>query len=229
MLGLAALPLVSLAFMLSTHQLLQKKMPGWQVWAQPFKLTRERSHAQLRIGLLYVICTVCVISLGNWIDGGRFEALQGSPGPGGTRRRGPEGGGSGPGRRPVRPQLLLGRAGAFWWHVADFCPVLARPRPGALGRPGRAAGRSFPALWGCGAIGPPSRSTAWVGWALLLAASLLLAVLAGLLSAPGLLPLLVMPLTPAAGHGVLCRPVLHVRGQLPLRGGRGRTAPPVQT
>lgn len=74
--SLAILPLVSLIFMLATHQLLQGKQPGFQLLSQPFRLTRSRTQAQLLLALMYVAATVAVVAVGDWMDGGRFEQLQ---------------------------------------------------------------------------------------------------------------------------------------------------------
>jgi hypothetical protein len=203
LLGLAALPLVSLAFMLSTHQLLQKKMPGWQVLAQPFRLTRERSHAQLRIGLLYVIATVAVMSLGNWIDAGRFEALQetlAQTGQDGASQKAAEEALAAALADPNFFWAALVRLGGVllisipFWHA----PALVHwGGQGAL----QALFSSTLGVWrnkaafGLNGLG-------WLG--LLLASSLALAVVAGALGSPGLLPMLVMPLTLFLGTVFYC-------------------------
>ncbi|MBB5204234.1 hypothetical protein HNQ51_001548 [Inhella inkyongensis] len=194
LLGLAALPLVSLAFMLSAHQLLQKRMPSWQVLAQPFKLTRERSHAQLRIGLLYVICTVSVMSLGNWIDGGRFDALQEALAQAGQDSASQKAAEAALAAALADPNFFwaaLVRLGGVllisipFWHA----PALVHwGGQGAL----QALFSSTLGVWRNKAAFALN-GLAWLG--LLLAASLALALVAGLFGAPGLLPLLVMPLT----------------------------------
>lgn len=73
---LASLPLLSLVHMIATHQVLQQRPVGFAVWAQPFKLTRQRLHAQLQLGLLYVICTAALMLLAHAVDGGALERLQ---------------------------------------------------------------------------------------------------------------------------------------------------------
>lgn len=67
---LCALPLVSLAFMLASHQVLQSHTPTAAVFVQPLQLTRERRVAQLQLGLLYAVSTIAVMFLAHWLDGG---------------------------------------------------------------------------------------------------------------------------------------------------------------
>ena len=73
---LASLPLVSLGFMLATHQVLQSQTPTVTVFVQPLQLTPERRNTQLQLGLVYAVATVLVMFLANWVDGGSFERLQ---------------------------------------------------------------------------------------------------------------------------------------------------------
>lgn len=67
---LAALPMVSLAFMLASHQVLQSHTPTAAVFAQPLQLTKERRRDQLLLGLLYAGSTIAVMFLAHWLDGG---------------------------------------------------------------------------------------------------------------------------------------------------------------
>ncbi|OWQ87643.1 hypothetical protein CDN99_18840 [Roseateles aquatilis] len=67
---LSALPLVSLAFMLASHQVLQSHTPTAAVFAQPLQLTKERRRAQLLLGLLYAASTIAVMFIAHWLDGG---------------------------------------------------------------------------------------------------------------------------------------------------------------
>ena len=67
---LAALPLVSLSFMLASHQVLQSHTPTAAVFAQPLQLTKERRRDQLILGLLYALSTIAVMFLAHWLDGG---------------------------------------------------------------------------------------------------------------------------------------------------------------
>ncbi len=73
---LGSLPLLSLVHMIATHQLLQQRPLSFAIWAQPFKLTRPRLHAQLQLGLLYVIATAGLMLLAHAVDGGALTRLQ---------------------------------------------------------------------------------------------------------------------------------------------------------
>lgn len=75
LLSLMAVPLVGLAFMLSTHRVLQNKPFSWQALLQPLRLTRSRAQAQLKLGLLYAVALVTVLTLGDQVDGGQLDAL----------------------------------------------------------------------------------------------------------------------------------------------------------
>ncbi|MFG6449076.1 BPSS1780 family membrane protein [Roseateles sp. BYS180W] len=76
LLVLAALPLVSLGFMLATHMVLQAQTPTMAVFAQPLQLTPQRRRSQLILGAAYAAATVLVMMLSDWVDGGAFGALQ---------------------------------------------------------------------------------------------------------------------------------------------------------
>ena len=67
---LAALPLVSLSFMLASHQVLQSHTPTAAVFVQPLQLTKERRRDQLLLGGLYAASTIAVMFLAHGLDGG---------------------------------------------------------------------------------------------------------------------------------------------------------------
>lgn len=73
---LAALPLVSLGFMLATHLILQGKRPTLTVFISPLKLTPQRRNTQLTLGLAYALATIGVMLLSDWIDEGALQNLQ---------------------------------------------------------------------------------------------------------------------------------------------------------
>jgi hypothetical protein len=73
---LAALPLLSLVFMIATHNGLQKRTVGIAVWAAPFKLNRQRTQAQLQLGVLYLLAAVLLMLLAHRVDGGALDQLQ---------------------------------------------------------------------------------------------------------------------------------------------------------
>ena len=70
----ASLPLVTLAFMLGTQQVLQGHSPTPQVFVTP--LRSERARALWQLGALYAGAMVVVAAVYAWIDGGRSQALQ---------------------------------------------------------------------------------------------------------------------------------------------------------
>lgn len=73
---LAMLPLVSLGFMLATHQVLQAQTPNAAVFLAPLQLTPERRNTQLVLGVSYALATVAIMFFSDWLDGGSFAALQ---------------------------------------------------------------------------------------------------------------------------------------------------------
>lgn len=73
---LASLPLLSLVYMIATHQLLQNRPVAFAVWTLPFRVSRARTQSQLHIAFLYVLCTVALMALAGWVDGGQLDALQ---------------------------------------------------------------------------------------------------------------------------------------------------------
>lgn len=194
LLGLAALPLLSLAYMLCTHQVLQKRPVSWQVFSQPFRLTPARSRAQLALALAYVVATVAVIAAAAAIDGGRFEELQ---------RLMAESGQSEEARKAAEEALTqaLTDSSLLWATLVRMGGLLLVSIPfwyapalvhwggqGAL----QALFSSTLGLW--------RNRNAFVlnglGWlGILLASSLLLGLLTSLVGGPGLLALLVMPMT----------------------------------
>ena len=76
LLTMAALPLLSLGFMLATHLVLQKKTPNAAVFAAPLKLTPERRRSQLLLCLIYAGAMLVIGLLADWVDGGSTLDLQ---------------------------------------------------------------------------------------------------------------------------------------------------------
>ncbi len=74
--AVGALPLLSLVYMLHSHQSLQKRPLGWALWAQPFKLSPQRTRSQLALGGLYVLGMVGVMVVSHLADGGAMQRLQ---------------------------------------------------------------------------------------------------------------------------------------------------------
>ena len=73
---LMSLPLLSMGFMLATHQVLQDQTPTMAVYLAPLKVTKERRNAQLLLCGIYALATLLISLLSEWIDGGSLEALQ---------------------------------------------------------------------------------------------------------------------------------------------------------
>lgn len=76
LLVLAALPLVSLGFMLATKRSLEGGFPSVAVFAEPLRGDRQVVVTLLRLGLIYAVGTLGVMALSDLADGGTFEALQ---------------------------------------------------------------------------------------------------------------------------------------------------------
>lgn len=74
--AIGAMPMLSLVYMLHTHHSLQQRPLGWALWAQPFKLSAQRTRSQLALGGLYVLGMVGVMVLAHVTDGGAMERLQ---------------------------------------------------------------------------------------------------------------------------------------------------------
>ncbi len=76
-LSTASLPLLSLAFMLATHLVLQQKRPTAGVFVAPLKLTPERRRSQLMLYFGYAGALLVISLLAHWLDGGALnEALR---------------------------------------------------------------------------------------------------------------------------------------------------------
>jgi len=74
-LGLMAIPLCSLGFMLATHLVLQKKLPTAGVFLAPLKLTRERRNYQLVLSASFAFSALLILLVANLIDGEATEAV----------------------------------------------------------------------------------------------------------------------------------------------------------
>jgi hypothetical protein len=74
--AVGTLPLLSLVYMLHSHQSLQQRPLGWSLWAQPFKLSAARTRSQLALGGLFVLGMLGVMVMSHWVDGGAMQRLQ---------------------------------------------------------------------------------------------------------------------------------------------------------
>ena len=198
LLAMAAAPLVSLVYMLHVHLAVQDRPVGWHLWAQPFRLNPQRTRAQLQLGTLYALATVLLMVAAHFVDGGALMKLQDAIVKVGTDQKTPEAtrdamalvfaeAMQAPGfvaGLVVRVVGLLGLSVPFW-----YAPALIHW--GGQG-PFQALFSSSLGLWrnrGAFAL----NGLGWFG--LIVAFSLVLSLLAGLLGAPGLIQLLTMPLT----------------------------------
>lgn len=73
---LAAFPLASLGFMIASQVTLHGQVPLPMVFVAPLRRDPARRSALIRQCIAYAVCTLVVIYLSEWIDGGRFEQLQ---------------------------------------------------------------------------------------------------------------------------------------------------------
>jgi len=69
MLGLMAIPVCSLGFMLATHLALQRKTPSIEVFIAPFKLTRERRRHQIALCTGFALVMLLILFAADQIDG----------------------------------------------------------------------------------------------------------------------------------------------------------------
>ncbi|MBX3622346.1 MAG: hypothetical protein KF891_20465 [Rhizobacter sp.] len=72
----ASLPLITLAFMLATQQVLQGRVPTFRVFVEPLRGDRARARSLWLLGGLYALSMLLIVAVHAWIDGGRIAALQ---------------------------------------------------------------------------------------------------------------------------------------------------------
>ena len=75
LLVLVLLPLVRLAFMIASKQVLAGEVATPRVYAMPFRVSAQQGRAILQLGLLYAAATYAVMWLSDRVDGGAFDAL----------------------------------------------------------------------------------------------------------------------------------------------------------
>ncbi|HEY9107473.1 MAG TPA: BPSS1780 family membrane protein [Roseateles sp.] len=75
LLGLMAIPLSSLGFMLATHLVLQKKRPTPGVFLAPLKLTPERRNRQLVLSASFALIALAILLGASAIDGDATRAM----------------------------------------------------------------------------------------------------------------------------------------------------------
>jgi hypothetical protein len=72
----ASLPLITLGFMIATHQTLQGGTPSFQVFVAPLRGSAANKRALWQLGVMYAVAMLIVVGVHAWIDGGRIAALQ---------------------------------------------------------------------------------------------------------------------------------------------------------
>lgn len=73
---LAAMPLVSLGFMLATRRVVIGKLPTPAVFVEPLGTTPAKRTALLTMGAIYALATYLILLASDIADGGKFQALQ---------------------------------------------------------------------------------------------------------------------------------------------------------
>lgn len=73
---LAAMPLVSLGFMVATRRVVLGKLPGPAVFVEPLMASRGKRLALVQMGVIYALATYLILLASDVVDGGKFEALQ---------------------------------------------------------------------------------------------------------------------------------------------------------
>lgn len=73
---LAALPLVTLGFMIATRTTLQGRFPVPSVFVAPLRGNRARMAALIQLGLVYASASFIAMWLADVVDGGSFQHLQ---------------------------------------------------------------------------------------------------------------------------------------------------------
>lgn len=71
---LAALPTVTLGFMVATREAVAGRFAGPQSFLVPLRAGRARTTALLQLGAAYAAATVGVVMLAGWLDGGALAA-----------------------------------------------------------------------------------------------------------------------------------------------------------
>jgi hypothetical protein len=72
---LAAMPLVSLGFMIATRKALDGQFPTPKVYIEPLRASKSRRVALIQLGLLYALSTALILWLSAVIDGGALDRL----------------------------------------------------------------------------------------------------------------------------------------------------------
>lgn len=178
-------PLVSLGFMLATHQVLQQKTPTVAVYVAPLKLTAERRRSQLLLCAAYAVSSLLIAQLAHVIDGGAFDELMQLTGQKGSEAKVAE--------LMARPEMFWGAMSRFALMALLAVPFWHAPALVHWGGQGvmQALFSSTLGLWrNKGAF--VVNGLAWLG--LMLGLGMALSLLTLLLGVPQLVTLLAAPL-----------------------------------
>jgi len=72
---LALLPLGSLGFMIASRDAQQGRMPLPRAFVDPLRRGAGRARAMILLGVIYAVCSVLIITVSEWVDGGALDAL----------------------------------------------------------------------------------------------------------------------------------------------------------
>lgn len=72
---LALLPLGSLGFMIASRDAQQGRMPLPRAFVDPLRQGARRARAMILLGVIYAVCSVLIITVSEWVDGGALDAL----------------------------------------------------------------------------------------------------------------------------------------------------------
>jgi hypothetical protein len=111
---LAIAPLTTIAFMLATQQALQGRFPMPTVYIQPLRADRRRMWAQVKLGVVYAVCTVLLWFISKSVEGGALDTLNAAMGAG----KSPE---------ELAPLMSDPRLQAWWFVLVVGVGLLAVP------------------------------------------------------------------------------------------------------
>ena len=72
---LALLPLGSLGFMIATRDAQHGRMPLPRAFVEPLRQGSGPARSMVLLGVVYAVCSVLIITVSEWADGGALEAL----------------------------------------------------------------------------------------------------------------------------------------------------------
>jgi hypothetical protein len=72
---LTLLPLGSLGFMIASRDAQQGRMPLPRAFVAPLRQGAGRARAMILLGVIYAVCSVLIITVSEWVDGGALDAL----------------------------------------------------------------------------------------------------------------------------------------------------------